>query len=395
MTGRQSARTYLSLVAAMFIAESARAGIWVTDPVLGLAADFSSNPGLLYVHHTAETHGALLIDAPTTYQADAVSLSVQPRFRISDSSGYSSLASDYAHLTVVGKIDSELNSFALTGQIARDSSLYYDYGFNGSTGVRRDTELGDAAWTRALTERLKFNLDVNSSRVLYGPSNGFTSLTDYRYTSAAPTLSWNTSERNTLTVIGSVGLYDSSGGATKSTNINLEAGFTRQLTELWSVTADAGYSRETNKIDEYFGPFLLRTFQSANTGSVFTANLTRQGRLLALTAAASRSLVPSGFAFLSRQDSYQVGFDYPCTERWTFDGHVRRTQSREPQLAGPTVEQSYLDLGLSAVWLFTEKWTVTLGASRVTARYTPPTVDVAASGFTLQLSRRFNRIEWH
>jgi hypothetical protein len=54
-----------------------------------------------------------------------------------------------------------------------------------------------------------------------------------------------------------------------------------------------------------------------------------------------------------------------------------------------------LDLGLSAAWLFTEKWTVTLGASRVTARYTPPTVDVAASGVTVQLSRRFNRIEWH
>jgi hypothetical protein len=381
-------------LAAMCMGSGAKAGVWVTDPVLGLAADYSTNPGLRYAAHTAETHGAVLIDTPTTYHADSVSLSVQPSVRISDSSGYSSVASDYAHLAVRGEIDSDRNSVAVTGQIARDSSLYYNYGLNGSAGVRRDTSMADVAWVRALTERLNFNVEVNSSRVLYGQSGTFTRLTDYRYTNAVPSLAWKTSERTTLTLVGGVGLYQSADLRTKSVNSNLELGFTRQLTELWAISTNAGYSRETNTIEEYFGPFLLGTFRATNTGTVFTANVTRQGPLLGVTAAASRSLVPSGFSFLSLQNSYQLSFHYPRTERWTFDGHVRWLKSQEPQVLGPTVDQSYLDLGLSAAWLFTEKWTLTLRASRVTAKYSP-TIDVGAGGLTIQLSRRFDPVKWH
>jgi hypothetical protein len=164
---------------------------------------------------------------------------------------------------------------------------------------------------------------------------------------------------------------------------------------LWAVSANAGYSRETNTIEEYLGPFLLGTFRATNTGTVFMANVTRQGPLLAVTAAASRSLVPSGFSFLSLQNSYQLSFRYPRTERWTFDGHVRWLKSQEPQVVGPTVDQSYLDLGLSAAWQFTEKWTLTLRASRVTAKYSPPAINVGASGLSIQLSRRFDPITWH
>jgi hypothetical protein len=246
-----------------------------------------------------------------------------------------------------------------------------------------------------LSEGLNFDLEANSSRVIYGKSNGFTTLTDYRYTSAAPSLAWKTSERTTLTLVGGAGLYQSADLRTKSVNANLELGFKRQLTELWALSANAGYSRETNTIEEYFGPLRLGTFRATNTGTVFTANVTRQGALLAVAAAASRSLVPSGFSFLSLQNSYQLSLHYPRTERWTFDGHIRWLKAQEPQVLGPTVDQLYLDLGLSAAWLFTEKWTLTLRASRVTAKYTPPAIDVAASGFTVQVSRRFDPITWH
>jgi hypothetical protein len=385
------------MVAAMCIANAARPGVWGTDPILGLAADFSTNPGLLDAPHSSETHEAILIDVPTTYVADALKFSIDPSFRISNSAGYSSLASDYEHLTASGEIDSERNSVVLTGEVARDSSLYYDYAFNGSEGVRRDTTLADLNWTRMLTERTNFTLEVDSNRVLYDETLGLgiNTLTDYRYTTAAPSLSWKEDERTTFTLTGNAGLYDAINGQTKSTNANLEAGFTRQFTPLWNLTANAGYSRESNTIEEYFGPFLLGTFKSTDNGAIFNANLTRQGPLLAVTAGASRSLVPSGFAFLARQDSYQLSFDYQYNERWTFDGHVRWLTSLEPVVIGPALDQSYLDAGLSAVWLFTEHWTFTMRATHVTAKYGPPTVEVAASGVTLLLSRKFNHIEWH
>lgn len=391
MTHRGLPRNWL-LVAAMCMSSGTKAGVWVTDPTLGLAADYSSNPALLYTSHTAETRGAILIDTPTTYHADSVSLMVLPSFRITNSSGYSSLASDYAHLTMRGEIDSERDTLAVTGQVARDSSLYFNGNLNGSTGVRRDTTAADVSWVRALTERLNFDLDVNSSRVVYGNLASFT-LTDYRYTSTAPSLSWNTGERTTLSLVTNAGLYNSADGTTKSVNSALELGAKRQLAELWSVNATAGYSRETNTIEEYFGPYLLGTFRSTTTGTVYTASVTRQGQLLTVAATASRSLVPSGFSFLSLQESYQLGFHYLRTERWTFDGYARWLKSSEPQEQGPTVEQSYAGLGLSAAWLFTEKWTLTLGASRVTSKYAA-TTELAANGFTVQFSRSFDPIKW-
>ena len=375
---------------AMCIASASRAGVWGTDPVLGLSSDYSTNPGLLYIDHTAETHAALLIDVPTTYVADAVKFSVLPSFRISNSSGYSSLASDYEHLTLIGEFDTERSTLTATGQLARDSSLYYNYYFNGSTGVRRDSALADLNWVRALTERWNLNVDVDSTRVQYGHSITYTTLTDYRYSSAAPSISWSANERSSFSLQAGIGDYNSLDGLTRSINSNVQLGFKRQLDELWNLSASAGVSRETDKIKTFFGPF-----DSTADGTVFAANVTRQGERLAVSGQASRSLVPSGYAFLSRQDTYQLSASYPTSERWTFNGHVRRLRAENPQLLAPTIDQSYLELGLSAVWLFTEHWTATFMASYVTDKVSPPPTHVDASGFSIQLARHFNHIAWH
>jgi hypothetical protein len=277
---------------------------------------------------------------------------------------------------------------------------------NGSAGVRRDTTLADLSWTRALTERLNFNWDINTSRVVYGQSSTFTTLTDYHYSNAAPTISWNADERTVLKLLAAVGLYDSSDRTTKSVNANLQLGVVRQLTELWSLTATAGYSRENNSVSTYeyvpvyIGPILIgyqRKFvdlKSTDNGTVFTSNVTRKGELLSLTAAATRSVVPTGFAFLATQTSYSVSFDYPATERWTFDGSVQRTTSKEPQEFGAAINDSFTSEGLSAAWLMTEKWTLKFQVSRVNAHYSPPSVNVASSGVSIQLSRRFDPITW-
>jgi hypothetical protein len=406
MIRRRWALLYSLLSAAMFRTELAGAGVWETDPVVGVAAEYSTNPALLYVPHSSETDGAILIDAPTTYHADNESLSIQPSFRFANRSGYSALTSDYEHLTAVGEFDTELGTLTATGEIARDSSLYYTYSLNGSAGVRRDTTSADAAWTHAFTERLGFSWDINSSRVVYGQSSTLTTLTDYHYSNASPTLSWAADERTTVKLLAGVGLYDSTNLQTKSVNSNAQVGVARQLTELWTLTAAAGYSRESNSVSTYeyvpvyLGPFLIgydKEFvhlASAENGTVFNATLTRKAQLLSMSASASRSVVPTGFAFLATQSNYAISLDYPRTERWTYGVSVQRNVSKEPQAFGPPIEDSFLNFTLSAAWLVTEKWTLTLQASKVTASYSPPFVDVASTGVSLQLSRHFDPITW-
>jgi hypothetical protein len=142
--------------------------------------------------------------------------------------------------------------------------------------------------------------------------------------------------------------------------------------------------------------FSYETFRSSQSGSVFTASLNRQTERWGFSAAASRSLTPSGFALLSTLESYEATGHFAWTERWSFDGHVRRVQSIEPQVQGPAISETYLTVGLSAAWQMTEKWTLTTGASWVTAGYRQPTfVSVDATGVSINVTRHFDRIEWH
>jgi hypothetical protein len=386
MTLRRSAPLSLAL-AMMSLASTSRAGVWGVEPVVGVAADHSTNPALLPAAYAAETHAALLLDSPTTYYADAVKLSVLPSFRLSDSSGYSSLASNYARFNVLGEIDSERSSLSASGGISRDSSLYHDYIFNGSFGVRRDTATADVKWDRALTELLEFSFDVNSQRVRYGHSSGAAVLTDYSYSSAVPALSWQPNERSKLSVLGGVGLYQSANSATKSVNTNLGLGFTRQLTELWALSANAGVSKETDQFRTIFG-----TLKSTNNGTVFKASLTRQASLLSLSVTASRQLTPTGLAFLSRQDAYELHASYPYSERLSFTADARRVKSANPQFVGPAIHQSYSVVGLTTAWRWTEKWTLTANATYITTTYAYTATNVAATEITVALSRHFNRI---
>jgi hypothetical protein len=406
-------------LAAMIQSSAATAGVWSMDPVLGAVGDYSTNPALLNLPHTAQANGAALLDAPTTYNGDAFELFVLPSFRIGDSKGYSSLASDYEHLNVKAEWDNERGALSATAGVARDSSLYYDYLTNGGAGVRRDTALADLNWERQLTERMDFDTDVSTQRVRYGAGIGAPTLVDYKYTSITPTLAWNTSEKNKLTLTASVGRYNSLDGTTESTSANLQAGLVRQWSEIWSATATAGYSRAENKLDSELPELVLTPMglgivlvpfeeKSTQTGTVYLANVARQGSRLTLNLTASRQLTPTGFAYLSRQDTYDAKGTYALSARWSLSGEARYVNAHNPELTdNPQLQTLVTDfrnesVALSASWRWTELLTLTVSGSRVTERIQSPNYDgvqspnydVAANELTITLSHQFNHIEF-
>jgi hypothetical protein len=393
------------LVAAMIYSSQVQSGVWGVDPVLGITGDYSTNPALLNVPHKAETDGALLFDAPATYNGNAFEFFVIPRFRVSNSSGYSSVASDYEHLNVKGEFDTERSVLTAAGGIARDSSLYHDYLSNGSAGVRRDSLTADLNWDRALTERVDFDTDVSWTRVRYGRAVGVATLTDYKYMSISPSLSWNSSERGKLTVSASVGRYNSLDGTTMSRNANLQLGFVRQLTEIWSVSATGGYSRALNQLD-INQPYLVITpsgpaikiiptqVKSSQNGTVYSLNLSRRGTLLSINAAAARQLSPTGFAFLSRQDTFELTANYSYSDRWSFSVDARYVKSQDPQLQGAIIDRTPKYLAVSANWRCTEHWTATLNASRLTERFQPSNLSLASNEVAITLFRRFDHIKF-
>jgi len=392
-------------VAVMLHSSGAKAGVWGMDPTLGIVGDYASNPALLAVSRTAETNGALLIDAPTTYNGDAFEFYVIPSFRLSDSHGYSSVASDYEHLNIKTEFDGERGMFTAAAGVARDSSLSQDYLTNGATGVRRDTLTADLNWDRHLSERAEFDTDVSSQQVRYGQSIGTPTLVDFRYTSVSPTFTLNTSEKNKVTLAASVDLYQSLDGTTDSRSANLQVGFSRQFSQIWSLTATAGYSRSLNRLntaqEEIVGTesgpaiaLIPLTIESSQNGTVYLASLTRQGSRWNLNASASRQLTPTGFAYLSLQEVYEIRATYSLTARWSLTPDVRYVKSQNPTQPSEVTDYTVKYFGLSASWRWTEQLTLSVNASRVAEKIQPPAYYVSSNELTITLSRQFNHIKF-
>jgi hypothetical protein len=406
MTSRGAGWRPAWLVATAMCASSfCNAGTWGADPMIGVVGYHSTNPDLLVGPHTIETREALVLESPTSYVGDAVDFSILPSFRFGDSVGYSSLTSNYEHLNFKGDLKSERDVFAASAGVARDSSLYYNFTQNGLAGVSRESATADVSWNRHLTERLAFDADVNESRVRYGRALGAATLVDYSYGVFAPSLSWDASERSKLSLTGGASLYKSLDGTTKSTNLDVQAGFQRRLSEIWSVTALAGFSRSSNTLDTVReslvftanGPAVLVTpiqIKSSQNSTVYSVTLGRQAELLVLTAAASRQLVPSGFAFLSRQQSYEVSAMYPRTERWKLSADLRWLKSQDPSQQGAYGQRTVRYATISSAWQWTEHWVITFGASRVIENLAAIGSKPSSTDVSIQLSRQFNRIKF-
>jgi hypothetical protein len=405
MIRRRWAR-FCSLAAAMSIAKLSVAGVWGSQPVIGIVAAYYTNPALISVPNSAETHGDLLVDAPTSYIADAYKLSILPSVRLSNVQGYSFLDSNYEHLSISNEFDTPSDTIVLTSSLARDSSLYHDYLLNGSIGVRRDSLLTDLSWSRQLSERMELDTDASWTRALYGQAVGTATLTDYKYTSLNPTLSWSKSERTKLTFSAGVGRYNSLDGMTQSTNANLQVGLVKQLSEIWSLSASAGYSRANNRDNSVedvleltpFGFIVIPipvTINSAQNGSIYSFTLSRKTPLATLSGSASRQLAPTGFAFLSREELFELKATYTPSERWTLSGDARRLSYNLPQGPTTSVNLNLVYFDLSAAWQWTEKWTATVKATRVMERYVGTGFDIDSSGVSIEISRQFDWKAFH
>lgn len=379
------------------IAGSASAEPWSIEPRLGASADFDSNPALIEFNSRSEEHIAALISLPLRYDADDIAVSLSPSARFSNT-GYSSLASSYAHIDGNAKFSSDVGSTTIQAELARDSSLYHVGGLVSGLGVRRETASTGADWTRSLTERGSLQLDASWTRVTYGQNGNL--LTDYKYLSAGPTFAYSLTERDTVKVLGNVGRYQSLDGLTESTSENLQLGYARQLNELWNLSTTAGYTRSTNSEKFFFGPFPLGSLSSSLNGAVYAATLTRQSEQFSLSGAVSRSLQPAGFAFLSRQDAVNLTATYLRSERWDFSLSTVWDKALNPTpfgaqeaVAAAAVEVRYFYAQLTADWHWTAQWIISMHATRVTQQSTPPPFGAASSGVSVDVVRQFLRVD--
>jgi hypothetical protein len=369
---------------------------------LGLEDDYTTNPLLRVSGAEGEERVAAIIDLPLLYDTDELEFMLRPNGRITDKQGYSSLASNYEHLDASAQYTGDLDSATVQAELGRDSSLYYLGGTLNRIGVARDSVTGSGDWSRAMTERSQFEVDTSWTRVQYDEPSGFGNLVDYHYYQAGPAFVYELTERNNLKAIASYGDYQSSNGITQSKTESIQLGFTRHLSEIWTASASTGYTRSTNSEKVYFDEvYLLGSLSSTQGSEIYAVSLTRQGELLNLIANASRSLTPTGFAYLSRQDAFSLAATYALSERWDFAGSAAWVKALTPTassgVAAPNGAENdlrELNLAFTANWHWTPQWVVSMGVTKISQQYGPPTVSAASTGISLSIVRHFLRIQF-
>lgn len=383
----------------------AHADPWSTQPLIGIIGQYASNPALLPQSASnpaglpaaqSETNGAFVLNLPVNYDLDSFHFAATPNVRYGNASGYSSITSNYFHLDTSAQFANELGSTTISGSRYRDSSLLYAGGIANGVGDRRDTTLADVTWQRSLNERAQLQLDANTSKTTFAQSsaqNSGSNLVDYRYTTLSPALSFALSERNTIRIISGLSRYHALDDLTDSNSTSFQLGFDRQLSELWTLKATAGYSKVTDRQKIYFSGFYLGTVDSTQKSTVYSANFVRQGETLTFNFGVSQGLVPTGYSYLSRQQSASFQASYAYSERWSFSANFTRQLNSNPVSSGGSNEYNYDNATIAANWHWKEQWVLTLQATRIGERYDEPPVTGTSNGVSLQITRQFLRMD--
>jgi hypothetical protein len=360
-------------------------------PFVGVEAEYSSNPFLVSDAHAAND-AALLVNAPISYDLDAAHFALNPRIRYSDSGTYASLQSNSLHLDASAQFLSDRDSLSLTGSVGRDSSLYFNGLANNGAGVRADTTVVGAGWRRVVSPRLSVEVDPSWQKVRYADSGGF-GLVDYTNVGLAPSLQYLLTERDTASMTVSGGDYKASNGLTESKSVNAQLSLDHRLTEIWTLSASGGYSVARNSDNLLFRSGRELTLTSDQKGPVYKASAVRTGEHLNLSFRASRAFIPSGFAFLSQQNSASVGIEYTASERWGFAASGSYVRTQDPLTSGGTTSRTYFLGDVSATWHWTDAWAVTIEAKRANTKYESALVTTTSTGVSLEISRQFPRMD--
>ena len=384
----------MSAILASGLAGASPLGI---QPTLAAAADYESNPDMRAGDPRPETIGALIVDAPLTYDMDGFEAGLTTNARFSTSKGYSSLGSNFLHLNAFGQYTTDRDSLSVTASVDRDTSLAHGGESDNGIGVRTDSLAAVVDWQHSLTERAHVEVGGSWQRARYDQAADQVGLLDYHYINANSNVGYSVTERTTLKILGSASRYTSDNELITSRSYDLQLGFERQVTELWTLSASLGYARSQNSEKQYidfFGfPLYLGTVDAAQKGAVYAASATRHSEKSSLSVSASRAYLPSGFGLLSRQDSVGLQGFYNHSERWSFGAQVGYHTTGYPLANSSYSPVQYFSGDLSASWNWTPVWKITLHTSWVEDRYQSAPNNPQSRGVSLQFTRQFYRID--
>lgn len=406
---RWLARTALPVLS-LALSSVALGAALTSESSLGLQVGYNANPNLIPTAsqtQSQETESvAVLANLPLTYSTDASTFDLLSLLRFGKTHGAVGLLPDYQHVDGGWQFRGERNRLVAKAGWHHDATFYgpFENAALQGRGLRRTEGSAGLDWKHDLSERSDFTLVASGDKVTYSPTVG-TGLADYRYSQGAAQYERLLSERWLWTNTAGFARFEYPDGSYRSDNRFLQISMNRQLSERWTVTAQAGYSdvRSLRKVPQYklvTGAdgvqqliLVLVDVKTSRGSGNFSLGLESKGQRLVLDLSASRAIQPSGLGDLVTQDDVSIQANMPWTERLTLGATVHGVRIAD-SLNGPRAigTRSYYNADLSVNWQMSERWTVQLQGSYRAQKYSLQAPLAHGLAVNLSLSRGFGRL---
>ncbi len=230
------------------------------------------------------------------------------------------------HFSLSGRHGAERNIFSLGlgyDLTSNLSSVSEDFG-TVTQRINRKTQSITPGYTRLLTERLVLSLSYAMTDVDFEDAEN-TNLTPYKLETGSSSLSYDLTEKDTLTFSLQVTDYESKNNLVSYQTFVSQLGLGHKFSETWSTDLSIGVSRRksTNLVTnvyDFFGNIITQQqeIDAKNRGLVMNLGVEKRFELGSLNAQLSRSDTSDSFGGLSQVDSFKINYEEKITSLWHY-----------------------------------------------------------------------------
>ncbi len=388
-----------------------RAAEWTAEPSVKLRREYNDNLQLsIYPHESVNgsliTPALDLAGAGPDWKIGFGGEATQRRY-----SGQEGLDRDDNSLKLNTLYKSERSTWQLDASRTRDSVITNEQADPDTGAVQsskdRETDSLAPTWTWLFSQRSRLELAYEQADVAYDQNSLSTGLYDYRYRTFSATIANLLSERDQIFIYGGYSKFHVPITNFDSETLNLQAGFTRNLTETTKATLQAGRRRTESftkggaPIYSYYSDStgiyrilsgVTQDTRTQKTSSVFSGNLESKFESSDLSLSLSRSLDPSGSGGQVEQDQFRLKLNKRLSSRMSasINGSALKVRTQEGNISNSN--RAFYDFGPGVYWQWTQEWS--MGANYRYARLKREYENEAANANSLNLWLTYSPLKW-
>ena len=371
-------------IGTLLFARAAVAADWLTEPSVGVSAEYDDNPFLTTLDHDTRLRTVLRPALRLKGGTETTVVQTDAWLRFDRYPGQSDANSDNGGVRFDSAWGSEVQHADLTVDLAQDSTLQTELLDTGltQTAKERRSALISPSWYYLVTQSTSVGIDYGYSKVDYASG---AQLTDYRYQTVSASMAQQlgaTSEWS-LAVFGAG--YVTDDDLSRFWNTGLELGLVHDFSERSHGRISAG-ARHTTSRNEFFSTI----FRDSSNGGVVDAKLEHGFDRASLHVEASRDVQPSGAGYLQQSDLLNLGWRYPFTPQWTvsvdatFYHHKSLTDYRT------AYDRHYQTIQPRVEWQWARRWVASGYARYARSKYAQDPDAATANVVGVQVNFRWS-----